>query len=208
MSMQETHWHHPEAALCVLEILGELLDPSGVWKRQLPWPSSRGARRKHPQPTAWRLSAQSQRLWSKSSSLFNLLISSLTAWTMRAASFQVTTELESGAAIQRGWRRPLTETFQHSNKTHKLKPTVQKAAPGNAAWELNRSWQRWWQMPPSLCVQKQSQQVRESNSYFSFTTCGAQSGTECPVWISLLQNTDKQAEIQQNGAGWWGRCST
>lgn len=41
-----------------------------------------------------------------------------------------------------------------------------------------------------------------------FSTCEAASGTECPVWLSLLQNTDKRAEIQQNGAGWWGRCST
>lgn len=53
MNVQETGWHHSEAALCVFEILWQLGDPFDDWKRQLSWPSSRRARRNntHQHPT-------------------------------------------------------------------------------------------------------------------------------------------------------------
>lgn len=70
MNVQETGWHHFEAALCVFEILWQLGDPFEDWKRQPSWPSPRRARRNntHRHPTIWWPSPWSQRrLWSKTS---------------------------------------------------------------------------------------------------------------------------------------------
>lgn len=68
VSVQETHCHHPEAALCVLEVLGQLVDPSGKGDCHVhPLDGQEGNTHPHiPLPGGSHLNPN---LWSKSSSL-------------------------------------------------------------------------------------------------------------------------------------------